>query len=144
MNKISIFISEAWHYVEVHRAKVPLFLARTRSGNVDVAVFGKVIRSGWGSSPDPDMVEEIENIFRDRKMNESAPPDQTPLHIAIYKGVYCTYINHFAVYYVYHTLVYIYNTYIYRYKTTQTLVLPRHIKSIFLQLHHNCVSIVSS
>ena len=35
---------DAWHYVEVERAKVPLFHKKTKSGNVDVAVFGTVIK----------------------------------------------------------------------------------------------------
>ena len=36
--------SDAWHYVEVKRHRVPLFLKKTKSGNVDVAAFGVVVK----------------------------------------------------------------------------------------------------
>ena len=39
---------KAWHYVEVRRNVVVIFLQKTRAGQVDVAVYGTVVKSGWG------------------------------------------------------------------------------------------------
>ena len=39
---------KAWHYVEVRRNVVHIFLQKTRAGQVDVAVYGTVVKSGWG------------------------------------------------------------------------------------------------
>ncbi|XP_070566698.1 serine/threonine-protein phosphatase 6 regulatory ankyrin repeat subunit B-like [Ptychodera flava] len=47
----------AWHYVQVERAKYPLFIKNTNGGSLDVADYGYVIKSGWGEEP-PDSVRE--------------------------------------------------------------------------------------
>ena len=39
---------KAWHYVEVRRNVVHIFLKKTRAGQVDVALYGTVVKSGWG------------------------------------------------------------------------------------------------
>ena len=38
----------AWHYVEVRRHAIHIFLVRTRAGQVDVDLYGTVLKSGWG------------------------------------------------------------------------------------------------
>lgn len=63
-----------------------MFLKKTRSGNVDVAVYGDVIRSGWGVNPDQENTTNIEQIFKQRKLDQKAELDMTPLHVAVYKG----------------------------------------------------------
>lgn len=78
---------DAWHYVEVSRAMVPIFLQKTKAGNVDVALFGTVIRSGWGVNPDQENVAAIEYMFKQRKLNPDSKPDMTPLHTAVLKGL---------------------------------------------------------
>ena len=35
---------DAYHYVEVERFKVSLFLKKTKSGNVDIAEYGSVVQ----------------------------------------------------------------------------------------------------
>ena len=50
---------QAWHYVLVvdDEEMVEMFLAKVKSGNVDVADYGQVLKSGWGQEP-PDEVRE--------------------------------------------------------------------------------------
>ena len=43
-------------------------------------------QSGWGVNPDQDAVDDIEEIFKRRRLNQNALKDQTPLHIAVAKG----------------------------------------------------------
>ena len=39
---------QAWHYVDIPRYLVNLFLKKVRSGQVDVSHYGTVVKSGWG------------------------------------------------------------------------------------------------
>ena len=50
---------QAWHYVLVvdDEEMVEMFLAKVKSGNVEVADYGQVLKSGWGQEP-PDEVRE--------------------------------------------------------------------------------------
>ena len=82
---------DAWHYVQVKRHLVPLFLKKSKSGNIDVASYGTIILSGWGANPNRDQVDEIEDMFRQKRLDTVSPDDQTPLHIAVFKGgfAYC-------------------------------------------------------
>lgn len=43
---------DSWHYVEVSRGLMDIFMKRTRGGTIDVAKYGTLLFSGWG--PDPD------------------------------------------------------------------------------------------
>ena len=54
---------DAWHYVLVDKNKLPLFLKQIETGSIDVALFGEVLRSGWGKNPSPEIVKEIEEEF---------------------------------------------------------------------------------
>ena len=50
----------AWHYVVVDEEKLDDFKAKIASGTIDVADYGRVLKSGWGKDPPEDI---------DRKMN---------------------------------------------------------------------------
>ena len=39
---------KAWHFVEVRRNVVHIFLQKTRTGQVDASVYGTVFKSGLG------------------------------------------------------------------------------------------------
>lgn len=52
---------DAWHYVAVDKVKQPLFQNALKSGALDVSQFGKIIRSGWGENPPPEVVEAMKN-----------------------------------------------------------------------------------
>ena len=69
---------QAWHYVLVEKALLPLFLRRTNGGSLDVTDFGLVLTSGWGKDP-PEEVEK--NIT---EMSDTFPDTQsrTVLHVA--------------------------------------------------------------
>lgn len=54
---------DAWHYVLVDKNKLPLFLKQIETGSIDVALYGEVLRSGWGKNPPPEIVKEIEDEF---------------------------------------------------------------------------------
>lgn len=54
---------DAWHYVLVDKNKLPMFLKQIETGSIDVALFGEVLRSGWGKNPSPEIVKEIEDEF---------------------------------------------------------------------------------
>jgi hypothetical protein len=54
---------DAWHYVLVDKNKLPLFLKQIETGSIDVALYGDVLRSGWGKNPPPEVVKEIEDEF---------------------------------------------------------------------------------
>ena len=68
----------AWHYVQVEKVLLPLFLRRTNGGDLDVADFGLVLKSGWGKDPPENVrknINEIGATFSDTQ-------GQTVLHIA--------------------------------------------------------------
>ena len=69
---------QAWHYVLVNKALLPLFLRRTKGGSLDVADFGRVLKSGWGKDPPEDIRKSI------REMDSTFPDTQsrTVLHVA--------------------------------------------------------------
>lgn len=56
---------DAWHYVLVDKPKLPMFLKQIETGSIDVALYGEVLRSGWGKNPPPEMIKEIEEEFGD-------------------------------------------------------------------------------
>ena len=72
----------AWHYVLVKKALLPLFLRRTKGGNVNVADFGRVLKSGWGKYPPGDIRKSI------GEMGSTFPDTQsrTVLHVASMSG----------------------------------------------------------
>ena len=53
----------AWHYVLVDKNKREMFLAKSRSGSIDVALYGQILYSGWGENPPKDIVKKIEDEF---------------------------------------------------------------------------------
>ena len=68
----------AWHYVQVEKVLLPLFLRHTNGGDLDVADFGLVLKSGWGKDPPENVrknINEIGATFSDTQ-------GQTVLHIA--------------------------------------------------------------
>ena len=68
----------AWHYVQVEKALLPLFLRCTNSGSLDVADFGLVLKGGWGKDPPENVrknIDEISATFPDTQ-------SQTVLHVA--------------------------------------------------------------
>ena len=54
---------QAWHYVLVDEGKENAFKETVSSGTVDVAVYGKVIKSGWGKDPPDDVKNAIDCFF---------------------------------------------------------------------------------
>lgn len=76
----------AWHYVHVDRGVLDIFRMKTRGGAVDVAQYGRVIKSGWGSNPAQEEVQEVESQFDMVNISPTAPPDMLPLHLAILKN----------------------------------------------------------
>ncbi len=54
---------DAWHYVLVDQNKLPMFLKQIETGTIDVALYGKVLRSGWGKEPPEDVKKAIEEEF---------------------------------------------------------------------------------
>ena len=69
----------AWHFVEVKKALTGLFYKRIKSGSLDVADFGTVLASGWGTDP-PD--SKREQILKAHSENTVEIKDKTALHIA--------------------------------------------------------------
>ena len=68
----------AWHYVQVEKALLPLFLRRTNGGSLDVADFGRFLKSGWGKDPPENVrknINEMGATFLDTQ-------SQTVLHVA--------------------------------------------------------------
>ena len=68
----------AWHYVQVEKALLPLFLRRTNGGSLDVADFGHILKSGWGKDPPENVrtnINEMGATFPDTQ-------SQTVLHVA--------------------------------------------------------------
>jgi ankyrin repeat protein len=77
---------DSWHHVEVNRDLVSIFLKVTRGGTIDVAKYGKLLDSGWGTDPDEASTKKIEQIFQSRRNpNITGNDDMTPLHIACFK-----------------------------------------------------------
>ena len=68
----------AWHYVQVEKALLPLFLRRTNGGSLDVADFGLILKSGWGKDPPENARTNI------NEMGATIPETQsrTVLHVA--------------------------------------------------------------
>ncbi|MDD9331292.1 MAG: hypothetical protein PV340_01305 [Wolbachia sp.] len=53
----------AWHYVLVDKEKREMFLAKSRTGSMDVADYGEIIHSGWGENPPQEIVDKINEEF---------------------------------------------------------------------------------
>ncbi|APR98296.1 hypothetical protein [Wolbachia endosymbiont of Folsomia candida] len=53
----------AWHYVLVDKEKREMFLAKSRTGSMDVADYGEILYSGWGEDPPQDIVDKINEEF---------------------------------------------------------------------------------
>ena len=53
----------AWHYVLVDEEKEEQFKEQVKTGNIDVANFGKVLHSGWGEDPPQTIRDEISKRF---------------------------------------------------------------------------------
>ena len=53
----------AWHYVLVRTESIGEFLKRIDSGTVDVANYGKVITSGWGTDPPENIKQRFSSRF---------------------------------------------------------------------------------
>ena len=53
----------AWHYVLVDKEKDGEFKAQMKTGNIDVANFGKVLLSGWDEDPPDEKIKEIADRF---------------------------------------------------------------------------------
>ena len=69
----------AWHFVDVKKTLTGLFYKRVKSGSLDVAHFGTVLASEWGTDP-PD--SKREEIFKADSVNTVEIKDKTALHIA--------------------------------------------------------------
>ena len=54
---------QAWHYVLVDEDKVEAFKSKISSGTIDVADYGKVLKSGWGENPPKDISRKIDLRF---------------------------------------------------------------------------------
>ncbi|MDN5248258.1 MAG: hypothetical protein QWI36_03930 [Wolbachia endosymbiont of Tyrophagus putrescentiae] len=53
----------AWHYVLIDKDKKEMFLAKSRTGSMDVADYGEILYSGWGDNPPQDIVDKINEEF---------------------------------------------------------------------------------
>ena len=72
----------AFHYVECHRWLLSIFNAtRQAGGMVDVANFGVLIISGWGTSPTPECMERLDSRYDVRQIDARTPLDLTPLNL---------------------------------------------------------------
>ena len=69
---------QAWHYVLVKKALLPLFLRRTNGGKVDVSDFGRILKSGWGKDPP----EEVRKNINEMGATFPDTQSQTVLHVA--------------------------------------------------------------
>ena len=67
----------AWHYVQVEKVLLPLFLRRI-GGRLDVADFGLILKSGWGKDPP----ENVRKNFNEMGATFSDTQSRTVLHIA--------------------------------------------------------------
>ena len=50
---------KAWHIVLVERELLDAFREKVSTGNIDVAKYGYVIKSGWGKDPPDDILDKI-------------------------------------------------------------------------------------
>ncbi|XP_077978791.1 uncharacterized protein LOC144434212 [Glandiceps talaboti] len=72
---------EVWHYVRVDVSKQPLFFnSWKRKTPLDVADFGKVLKSGWGSNPGPGVFQSIKKEYEEGDLDKIK--QVTPLHLA--------------------------------------------------------------
>jgi len=55
---------DSWHYVEVSRGLMDIFMKKTRGGTIDVAKYGTLLFSGWGPDPDDDTAQ----VFLDQEL----------------------------------------------------------------------------
>ena len=69
----------AWHFFEVKKTLTGLFYKRVNSVGLDLADFGTVLASGWGTDP-PD--SKREQILKAHSENTVEIKDKTALHIA--------------------------------------------------------------
>ena len=53
----------AWHYVLVDKSKKEMFLAKSKTGSIDVAEYGEILHSGWGQDPPESIVSKIKEEF---------------------------------------------------------------------------------
>ncbi|WP_253300188.1 hypothetical protein [Wolbachia endosymbiont of Chironomus riparius] len=53
----------AWHYVLVDKDKKEMFLAKSKTGAMDVADYGEILHSGWGENPPQEIVDKINEEF---------------------------------------------------------------------------------
>lgn len=53
----------AWHYVLVDKHKKQMFLAKIKTGSVNVEEYGQILHSGWGQDPPEDIVKKIKEEF---------------------------------------------------------------------------------
>ncbi|WFW29744.1 MAG: hypothetical protein LJI21_00225 [Wolbachia endosymbiont of Menacanthus eurysternus] len=54
---------DAWHYVLIDKNKKEMFLAKSRTGSMDVTDYGEVICSGWGKDPPQEVIDKINEEF---------------------------------------------------------------------------------
>ena len=53
----------AWHYVLVDKEKVEEFKDQVTTGRIDLAEYGKILRSGWGNNPSEELKEQTMEPF---------------------------------------------------------------------------------
>ena len=53
----------AWHYVLVDAEKENVFKNEVGSGSIDVAMFGKIVVSGWGKDPSDEIKAAVKLFF---------------------------------------------------------------------------------
>jgi len=61
----------AWHYVLVDNDKALAFQAVAKTGNIDVADYGKILQSGWGDSPPENETKIINDLVEWNPHGES-------------------------------------------------------------------------
>lgn len=54
---------EAWHYVLIDAPKLAGFRRGLATGSLDVSEYGKILYSGWGQDPPPNVVGAINAEF---------------------------------------------------------------------------------
>ncbi len=52
-----------WHYVLVDRPKLASFKHTLKKSSIDVAQYGKVLYSGWGENPPPEIARAVSEQF---------------------------------------------------------------------------------
>ena len=70
----------AWHIVELDPLRVKAFREALRSGRLDVAEYGRIVLSGFGTAPDQKTNELMRRRLRDVAADRK--PHMTPLHVA--------------------------------------------------------------